>query len=71
VATLVDVATDGTCVLEANGQRLRVPLENLSGHDRDYVGGAAVRIAARRDVKERAIKAQAVAAPAPTDTAGL
>jgi hypothetical protein len=71
VATLVDVVDDGTCVLETSGQRLRVPLENLSGHDRDYVGGAAMRIAARRDAKDRAIKAQAVATPAPTDTAGM
>jgi hypothetical protein len=71
VATLVDVADDGTCVLDTQGQRLRVPLENLSAHDRDYVGGAAVRIAARRDAKERAIKSQATRAPAATDTAGM
>jgi hypothetical protein len=71
VATLVDVVGDGSCILDANGQRIRVPLENLSGHDRDYVGTASVRIAARRDAKERAIKAQATRAPANTDTAGL
>jgi hypothetical protein len=71
VATLVDVAADGSCILDTQGQRLRVPLENLSQHDRDYVGAAAVRIAARRDAKEQEIKSQAVTGPGSNETAGL
>ena len=68
VATLIEVAADGRCVLETRGRRIAVPVENLSGHDRDYVRQAGVRLA-----KSRADKAgeTAAATPAPTDTAGL
>lgn len=68
VATLIEVAADGRCVLVARGRRIAVPVENLSSHDRDYVRQAGVRLA-----KLRADKAgeTAAAAPAPTDTAGL
>ncbi len=70
VATLVDVSGNGTCVLMADGVRLRVPLDNLSGHDRDYVEHAGPRIAALRSAKDRAVKAAATTPP-PNDTAGL
>jgi hypothetical protein len=68
VATLIEVGADGRCVLETGGRRIAVPVENLSGHDRDYVRQAGVRLA-----KLRADKAgeTAAAAPSPTDTAGL
>ena len=68
VATLIDVGADGRCVLETRGRRIAVPVENLSGHDRDYVRQAGVRLA-----KLKADKAgeTAATAPAPTDTAGL
>jgi hypothetical protein len=68
VATLLEVGADGRCVLETGGRRIAVPVENLSGHDRDYVRQAGVRLA-----KLKADKAGATAAatPAPTDTAGL
>ena len=70
VATLVDVAGDGSCVLETDGRRIRVPLDNLSGHDRDYVRDAGVRLAAVKGMQERAAEAASTAAPAATDTAG-
>jgi len=70
VARLVDVAGDGTCLLETEGRRIRVPLENLSGHDREYASGAGVRLAALREHRERAAKAAAASAPRATDTAG-
>jgi len=68
VATLREVGADGRCVLETGGRRIAVPVENLSGHDRDYVRQAGVRLA-----KLRADKAgeTAAATPAPTVTAGL
>jgi hypothetical protein len=70
VATLIDVFDDGNCILDVEGRRFRVPLDNLSKHDREYVGTAAVRIAARRDAKDRPVKAAATVPPA-NDTAGL
>jgi hypothetical protein len=70
VATLVDVAGDGSCVLETDGRQIRVPLDNLSGHDRDYVRDAGVRLAAVKGMQERAAEAASTAAPAATDTAG-
>ena len=69
VATLVDVAGDGSCVLETDGRQIRVPLDNLSGHDRDYVRDAGVRLAAVKGMQERAAEAASTAAPAATDTA--
>ncbi len=70
VATLVDVAGDGSCILDAEGLRLRVPLDNLSGHDRDYVRQVGERLAAARDPKDRPVKAVTTTPPA-NDTAGL
>ena len=69
VARLIEVGADGRCVLEARGRRLAVPVENLSGHDRDYVRQAGVRLAKLR--ADKAGETAAAAAPAPTDTAGL
>jgi len=69
VATLIEVGADGNCVLESRGQRFAVPVENLSGHDRDYVRQAGVRLAKLR--ANKAGETAAKAAPAPTDTAGL
>ena len=71
VATLVDVAGDGSCVLMTEGRQIRVPLDNLSGHDRDYVRDAGVRLAAVKGLQERAAEAASTAAPAATDTAGM
>ena len=70
VAKLVDVAGDGSCVLETDGRQIRVPLDNLSDHDRDYVRDAGVRLAAVKGMQERAAEAASMAAPAATDTAG-
>jgi len=70
VARLRDVAGDGSCLLEADARLIRVPLENLSGHDRDYIRAAGVRLAALRDARARAAAAAATG-PQATDTAGL
>lgn len=69
VATLIEVAADGRCVLETSGRRIAVPVENLSSHDRDYVRQAGVRLAKLK--ADKAGETAAAAAPAPTDTAGL
>jgi hypothetical protein len=68
VATLIEVGADGRCVLETRGRRIAVPVENLSGHDRDYVRQAGVRLAKSRTGEAGET---AAAAPSPTDTAGL
>lgn len=60
VGTLVTVRADGTCVLASGDRLLVVPLDGLSGHDRDYAQRAATRLAAGR-----------AAAPESGDTAGL
>lgn len=60
VGTLVTVRADGTCVLAAGDRLLVVPLDGLSGHDRDYAKRAATRLAAAR-----------AAAPETGDTAGI
>jgi hypothetical protein len=69
VARLVEVEADGSCLLETEGRQIRVPLANLSGHDRDYLRAAGVRLAALREARERA--AAATSTPQATDTAGL
>ncbi|MFM7137048.1 MAG: SHD1 domain-containing protein, partial [Planctomycetota bacterium] len=69
VATLIEVAADGRCVLETRGRRVAVPVKNLSGHDRDYVRQAGVRLAKLR--ADKASETAAAAVPAPIDTAGL
>lgn len=69
VATLIEVGADGRCVLESRGRRIAVPVENLSGHDRDYVRQAGVRLAKLKG--EGAGGTAAAATPASTDTAGL
>jgi len=71
VARLIDVAADGGCLLETEGRQIRVPLANLSGHDRDYIRSAGVRLAALREARERAAAAAATTTPQATDTAGL
>jgi hypothetical protein len=68
VATLVDATAAGECVLEIRGRRVVVPLENLSGHDRDYVRRAGLRLATGNGQESGQT---ATAAPAPGDTAGL
>lgn len=60
VGTLVAVGEDGTCELAAAGRRLRVSIEALSDHDRDYARRATTRLTAGRTGK-----------PATGDTAGL
>ena len=60
VGTLVAVGEDGTCELAAAGRRLRVPIEALSDHDRDYARRATTRLTAGPAGK-----------PATGDTAGL
>jgi len=60
VGTLVAVGEDGTCELAAAGRRLRVPIEALSDHDRDYARQATTRLTAGPAGK-----------PATGDTAGL
>ena len=60
VGTLVAVGEDGTCELAAAGRRLRVSIEALSDHDRDYARRATTRLTARGTGK-----------PATGDTAGL
>lgn len=60
VGTLVAVSEDGTCELAAAGRRLRVSIEALSDHDRDYARRATTRLTAGRTGK-----------PATGDTAGL
>jgi hypothetical protein len=60
VGTLVAVDEDGTCELAAAGRRLRVSIEALSDHDRDYARRATTRLTAGRTGK-----------PATGDTAGL
>lgn len=57
VGTLRAVRGDGTCVLEAAGRTIEVPLEALSDFDRTYVTAAAERLAG--------------SAPESGDTAGL
>ena len=69
VATLIEVGADGRCVLETRGRRIAVPVEKLSGHDRDYVRQAGVRLAKLK--ADKAGETAAAATPAPTDTAGL
>ena len=69
VATLVDVAADGSCMLETRGRRIVVPVANLSRHDQDYVRRAGIRLAKIRG--EEAGETVAAPLPAPTDTAGL
>ena len=69
VATLIEVGADGRCVLESRGRRFAVPVENLSGHDRDSVRQAGVRLAKLKG--EGTGETAAAATPAPTDTAGL
>jgi hypothetical protein len=71
VGRLVDVTGDGHCLLEAAGRRIRVPLQNLSGHDRDYIRQAGVRVAALREARERAAAAAATNPPQATETAAL
>ncbi len=71
VATLLDVTSAGNCVLETRGRQIVVPLEKLSGHDRDYVHRAGVRLAKLRGERQAEETAAAAAAPAPGDTAGL
>ena len=71
VARLVEVEADGSCLLETESRQIRVPLANLSGHDRDYLRAAGVRLAALRAARERAAAAAATTAPQATDTAGL
>lgn len=56
VATLVAVRDDGTCVLDAAGRRIEVPIAALSVHDLDYLTRSAGALAA--------------AVPDPRDTAG-
>ena len=46
VGTLRAVRRDGTCVLEAAGRTIEVPLEVLSDFDRTYATAAAERLAA-------------------------
>ena len=60
VGTLVAVGEDGTCELAAAGRRLRVSIEALSDHDRDYARQATTRLTAGPAGK-----------PATGDTAGL
>lgn len=60
VGTLVAVGEDGTCELAAAGRRLRVSIEALSDHDRDYARRATTRLTAGGTGK-----------PATGDTAGL
>lgn len=60
VGTLVAVGEDGTCELAAAGRRLRVSIEALSDHDRDYARRATTRLTAGPAGK-----------PATGDTAGL
>ena len=60
VGTLVAVGEDGTCELAAAGRRLRVSIEALSDHDRDYARRATARLTAGGNGK-----------PATGDTAGL
>ena len=58
--TLVAVGEDGTCELAAAGRRLKVSIEALSDHDRDYARRATTRLTVGRTGK-----------PATGDTAGL
>jgi predicted component of type VI protein secretion system len=60
VGTLVAVGEDGTCELATAGRRLRVSIEALSDHDRDYARRATTRLTAGGTGK-----------PATGDTAGL
>jgi len=60
VGTLVAVGEDGTCELAAAGRRLKVSIEALSDHDRDYARRATTRLTVGRTGK-----------PATGDTAGL
>lgn len=60
VGTLIAVGEDGTCELAAAGRRLRVSIEALSDHDRDYARRATTRLTAGGTGK-----------PATGDTAGL
>ena len=60
VGTLVAVGEDGTCELAAAGRRLRVSMEALSDHDREYARRAATRLTATRAAK-----------PTTGETAGL
>jgi hypothetical protein len=59
VGRLIDVRDDRVEILKADGRSVTVPLARLSGLDRDYVAGAAGRIASNRP-----------RSPRPTDTAG-
>lgn len=69
VATLVDVAGEGACVLETRGRHVVVPLEKLSRHDRDYVLRAGSRLA--KQAGQEPTDAVAAVAPVAADTAGL
>jgi hypothetical protein len=71
VARLIEVEADGSCLLETESRQIRVPVANLSGHDRDYLRAAGVRLAALREARERAAAAAATSTPQATDTAGL
>ena len=46
VARLVGVPDAGTCLLEAGGRQIAVPLDSLSSHDRAYVDRVGERLAA-------------------------
>jgi hypothetical protein len=59
VGTLVGVSDREAEILRADGRTIRVPLERLSPHDRDYAAEAQPRLLAGPK------------APQPTDTAGL
>jgi len=69
VATLVDVAVDGACVLETRGRDVVVPLERLSRHDREYVVRAASRLA--KQAGQEPADSVAAVAPVAAATAGL
>jgi hypothetical protein len=59
VGRLVDVQGERVEILKADGRSVTVPLARLSGLDRGYVVGAALRLASARP-----------AGPRPTDTVG-